>query len=722
MTSRIVRSWATLMLALGLGVVGIALTAAPAAAQITAALGKPLPSPDLQPGTVSVRVVAGSASSPVVGTDVTLLVNNTPRVARTDSAGRAMFPGLPVGATVIAKVTDEDKAEHASEAFEIPGSGGMRVLITTKPWQGGGGAPFAGGGGGMPNPRQMSGEARNEQSDPAGTLTVRVTYDDFKDAPEGVPVALVGYSADDTTSYQVVATDKSGRAQFGDLDRSGGTSYFAMTELPRGGGTDRLTSAPVMLDAQTGVRMILSSEKRDSTAPAIDDFGKSDPQVAAPSGKVRVVLEGIADVTAKVTLVDAATRKVIGEALPEAAPPDPTRVRGGAQFQADDKLPAGTLDVEVAGGPGQTEEPLKDVEIRVIPAASKDPTAGLTSVTGADGTVRMALQVSEPQKAVFTINGRQLVSQPFEISKTGGKLMIRAQWEASGRLAALFDVPETPGQAVYAECAFKNQHYRSMPFQLVEGRGSKVTVYVYPRTLFRFQLEAEVEDELLAVRGRFEVTNYSWAPYRAGPDGLVLAMPAGFKGAVIAETDQAQVSVAPGEGFRLIRPIPPGGHQFHAAFSLPVDAGKVSWALDLPMGAYESQLAIKKTPGISLQLPKDVTSQDQTVAAGTYAVLGPITISPRHSMVMSVSGLPSRPAWRFWVQEIIGILVIAVILAGIGFAMYGRGPGGSAEATAHASAEAQRQRMLDELVELERTGANPKRREQLLSELERLWS
>jgi hypothetical protein len=715
------RGPAVLVLAAALGALGVALAEAPAAAQIAAALGKPLPSPDLPVGTVSVRVVAGSASSPVIGTEVTLVVNDAPRVARTDSAGRATFPGLPVGATVVAKVLDNDKQEHPSEAFPIPDRGGMRVLITTKPWQGGGGAPFAGGAGGMPAPRSLSGEVRAEQSDPAGTVTVRVTYDDFADTPEGVPVVLVGYSADDTISLQVMKSDRAGRVVFGDLDRSGGTSYFAMTELPRNGGTDRLTSGSVVLTAQSGLRMVLSSEKRDSKAPPIDDLGKTDPQVATPAGKVRVALEGVADLTAKVSLVDAETRKILGEVSPEAAPADPSRVQGGAQFAADAKLPAGTLEVEVVGGAGQTEEPLKDVEIRVIPASSKDPNAGVAAVTGADGTVRMALAASEPQKAVFMINGRQLVSQPFEITKSGGRLLIRARWEDGGRPQAMLDAA-TPGQVVYAECTFRNQHYRSLPFQVVEGTGTKITVYVYPRTLFRFQLEGEVEDELFAVRGRFEVTNYSWAPYRAGPDGLVLAMPHGFKGAVIAETDQAEVAVAQGEGFRVIRPIPPGGREFHAAFSLPVDAGKVAWALDLPLGAYESQLAIKKLPGISLQLPPGVNSEDRPTPQGTYALLGPISISPRQSMVLSVGGLPSRPAWSSAVQRLVGLLVVLIMLAGVALAMLSRRSRGAAGAPAQPTGEARRQQLLDELVELERSGVNPQRREQLLVELERLWS
>src|SRR4029079_6261643 len=112
--------------------------------------------------------------------------------------------------------------------------------------------------------------------DPPGTITVRVSYDDLKDTPEGVPVALVGYSADDSISYQVLKTDKAGRAQVTGLDRSSGTSYFAMTEPQSNGGLDRLTSAPMVLESQVGLRLILSSEKRDSKSPPIDDLAKLD--------------------------------------------------------------------------------------------------------------------------------------------------------------------------------------------------------------------------------------------------------------------------------------------------------------------------------------------------------------------------------------------------------------------------------------------------------------
>ncbi|HET9620011.1 MAG TPA: carboxypeptidase-like regulatory domain-containing protein [Kofleriaceae bacterium] len=709
--------------AAGLVIAG-ALADAPAQAQIAAALGKPLPSPDLPVGTVSVRVVAGSAAAPEVGVDVTLLVNDTPRVARTDPAGRATFPGLPAGATVVAKVVDKDQAEHASEPFTVPTDGGTRVMITTKAWQAGagaGGAPFAGGaGGGMPAPRALSGEARGEQQDPAGQLTVRVTYNDFKDTPAGIAVALVGYSADDSVSYQVIKTDKDGRAQFSNLDRSGGTSYFAMTILPRNGHDDRVSSMPVVLESQVGIRMVLSSEKRDSQAERIDDLAKADPQPELPAGKVRVSLEGLADTSSQVTLIDAATKQKLGDAKPQTTAPDPSRVRGGSQFTPDPKLPAGTLDVEVLGGAGQAEEPLKDIQVRVLAANAQDAEGGFASATGTDGTVRIAVPATEPQKAAFVINGKQLVSPPFDISKSGGKLAVRAQWEAAGRPEATFDLGDkvTSGQVVYAEAVFRGNHYRSMPFELLADKGTKISVYAFPRVLFRFQLHSAVDDELLAVQGKFTVMNYSWAPYRGGPDGLVIPLPKGFKGGVVFDPDQNEVSVAAGEGFRIVRPIPPGDRTFHGGFSLPVENGQTSWALDLPLGSYQSQMDMRLTPGMQVHAPANADGEVRTVPQGTFFVFENISIAPRQAMTMTIDGMPSRPAWRSLLSMIVGVLVVVVMVGGVVVALFFRRP---ASEKAVASA-ARRQRLLDELVVLERDGGNPKRREQVLDELEQLWS
>jgi hypothetical protein len=704
-----------------LAIAAAAAVAAPASAQIAAAIGRPLPSPDLPAGTVSVRVVAGTPSSPVEGTDVTLLVNGTPRVARTDSAGRAIFKDLPAGATVQAKAIDADKKETTSESFPLPGDSGVRVMLSTKPWNPGAGMGAAGGA--MPDPINMSGQPRAEQNDPAGSFTVRLTYDDFKDVPENVPVSLVGYRADDSVEVLTKQTDKEGRVTFSGLDRSGATAYFAMAQLPRNGAVDRLESVPVTLDARAGMRLILSSDKRSSTEPPIDELARLDKQDSPPpEGKVRVTLEGLPSED-EITLVAmrAGKRTVIGHAKPQLGAPDPGDVMANAHFEPKADVPAGTVDVQIHGGVNQDDAGMGGVTVRIVKAAGAqkgDFTSAVESKTADNGTVRIAMQASEPLVAMVTINGKELTSKPFELTKSGGLLDVEAHWPGTGKPEAVFDVAPAPGEVLFAETTLavggpKNL-YRSAPFQAVPGKGTHISLFVFPRILFQFSLTSQLDDQYLVVGGRFEVSNNSWAPYVGGKDGLLIPMPKGFGHAQIAEDDQEEVGIADGQGFRVVRPIPPGGRQFHAQFALNVEGGKVNWDMDLPFGVYQSELDLMQVPGMSVQTPPGVSGQVMKAPNGNeFFVLPQISILPKQRMVMTITGLPSDPAWRIWVPRVIGGLVVLVMAGGLGFALFRR--------QQDADRAVRRQQLLDELVELERTNKDKKRREAILAELEALW-
>jgi hypothetical protein len=701
-----------------------ALSTEPALAQPSAAaLGKPLESPDLPAGTVSVKVVDGAPSKPVGGTEVTLLVNGTPRIARTGDDGRAMFKDLAPGAKVQAVVIDPDKKELRSEEFPLPGVG-VKLMLTISPWNpgGGGGAPMMGGGQGMPNPRQMSGEPRPEQADPAGMFTVRLTYDDFKDAPPvGVPVSLVGYHSDDVIDIQTVASDAEGRAQFKGLDRSGATSYFAMTLLPRDGKLERLISTPAVLDARTGVRLILSGEKRTSGAPSVDDLEKFEKQDSPPpAGKVRVILEGGADAGSTVTMVRVG-KGPFGVAKAVDGPPDPSAVQAQADFVTVPAIAAGTVLLTVHGGIGGADKGLEGVTIFVAPAATADTWQGqVDATTGPDGkaTVTVAKELQGPFIGIVTINGKTLRTRPFELAASGGTLEVEAHWPSEGKAQADFDVTPKVDEVYYAETSFRGQVYRSLPFQLVPERGTRVSIFVYPRVLFTFSVTSRLDDKYLAVNGRFDVSNNAWAPYVGGPDGLTIPLPKGFTGGVLAPDDQADVAVEPGEGFRLIRPIPPGQKQFRGAFSLPVSDGNVTWNLDLPFGSFNSGMEVLQVPGMHVETPPDVDGRTMTVPQGTFFVLPQINILPKHSMVMKITGLPQAPAWKRWMPRIIGIVVVLILLVGVGAALFRDKDKEEARAD-------RRQQLLDELVELERGGSSSgkaaKRREQILAELETLW-
>jgi hypothetical protein len=716
-----VASWRFILL---LAIASTAATGTPARAQIAAAIGKPLPSPDLAPGTLSVRVVAGSPSSPVIGTDVTLLVSGTPRIARTDSAGRAHFKDLPAGAQLQAKVVDEDKKEVASETFSLPGDSGARLMLTTRPWNpggamgGGGGAPMAGGA--MPNPRQMSGEPRPEANDAPGTFTVRLTYDDFKDAaPIDVPVALVGYAADNSVTAIVRTTDKEGRAQFTGLDRTGATAYFALTLLPRGTGVDRLISTPAVLDSRGGVRLILSGEKRASSEPNLDDLSRMEKQAGAPpAGKVQITLEGGVEPNSWISLVDAQSKLPVGRAKPSMGTPDPSDVQASVQFTPRSDIPPGSVEVIVHGGADATDGALADVSVKLAPVGS--PGAFKEAQTGDNGRVTMKPDIQGELVATVTINGRPFTTKPFDLSSAGGVLEVEAHWASSGKPQAMFDLVPRPGQIVYAETTMHGNLYRTIPFQPVSDRGTRATLFIFPRLLFTFSLTSRIDDEYLAVNGRFELSNNSWIPYVGGPDGIIVPLPRGFKGGLVAEKDQGDVALEPTQGFRIVRPIAPGRKTWHGAFSLPVEDGKATWALDLPFGAFNSGMEIQQVPGMTVQTPPGVDGRTMTVPQGTFFVLPQISILPRQSMVMSIAGLPAAPAWRVWLPRIAGVLVVLLVLAGIAFALFRTGP---TEAST-AERTARRRKLLDELVELEKDGQggkSGKRKERILAELEKLW-
>ena len=714
-----------------LALAAVVLPPRPVLAQPAFAIGHPLPDGKLPTGTVSVRVVAGSTSSPAVGATVTLLINGEPREARTDAAGRATFAGITASATVQAKVNDADGKEVTSDAFPVPEEGGVRVMLTTKPFQGMGGMPGAEAGGppaGMPEARAMSGQPRPERSDPPGTYTVRVTYNDLTikegkptdpNPPVGVPVSLVAYGADDSITVVTKPTGSDGHVTFSDLDQSGATAYFTLTTLPRGAGHDRLIAVPAVLDSQAGARVVLSGDKRDATTPPIDDYTKLIPQdtEATPPGKVRVSLDGVpVDPNTVVTLYDASTGKPVGVQTTHEGAPDPTQVRAQADFDPKGGQPAGTLVVEVKGG-SASPAPMAGVTIQMVSADTETPVDG-AGTTGPDGKVTITTTAKGNLKAVLVINGKQMASDVMDLTTSGGKLDVTAMWSARGKAEATFDVTPAPGQVLFAETTMSKQQFRSLPFQIVSEVGTHASVYVYPRTLFTFSVHSFIEDQLLAVQGTFEVTNYSWAPFRTSADGLVIKLPAGHKGGIIAPQDQGDVSVAQGEGFRIMRPIPPGGRKFRAGFSLPVEDGAVSWKFDLPFGTWQSNMEIRQNEGMRVKLPQGVVGETRTASTGEpWFVVDNFTVERGQSLVIGIEGLPAEAAWKVWVPRVVGVLVMLLLLGGIAFALDRK-----TAPSPKADNEARRAKLLEELVDLDRDGREEtRRRAQIVDELERLW-
>ncbi len=586
----------------------------------------------------------------------------------------------------------------------------------------------------MPSPRQRSGQPIPWPGSAPDTLQLTLYRDDMADPapPADQSVYLVSYSADEKIVVTRQQTDARGKTVFSGLDVSGGTSYFVMTLLPRGAVYERLLAGPLVMPGQTGVALALSGEKSLSTAPAVDDLltVQRVEGAAPPAGQVSVELQGGPPAEGTVTLHDAATGAQLAAAPYGAAAPDADNVTGTSMFAARPSAAPGSLELLVLGPDG---EPYGDAEVAVVPASFQgSPFLGesqalavkpVLAKSSATGAIVLANLGTGSLVAVIRVSGKELRSDPFDLSKQGGAVGFQTHWSRAWPRASVDASSQPPGKVVYAQTEVGGKRYRSLPFQLAPDRGARTMVLVLPRVMFHFSLTSSFEEDYLALRGRLTLNNSSWFPYRETEDGLMLPLPRGFKGAQVTEQDSADVSPVPGEGLRFLRPLSPGTRTIIAGWSMPARDGQVQWDLPLPYGAFQSGMEIMQFPGLTVDLPAGVKGETAKVAKGSFFVLPEITILPNQRMVMTIRGLPAVPAWKIQAPRVVGVLVLLVLLGGIAVVARKSKRGTSAddrEQTAQAARTAEIDQLLEELVGLEGSD-DQARRDEIMARLEKLW-
>ena len=103
----------------------------------TQMLGRPLPSPELPIGTVTVKVIGASISDRLVGVTVRLMSHAPSGIKEiaavsTGPDGRARFDNLSRKRTYVAHISAGDsKKPIVSHVFQLPESGGVRLLLST---------------------------------------------------------------------------------------------------------------------------------------------------------------------------------------------------------------------------------------------------------------------------------------------------------------------------------------------------------------------------------------------------------------------------------------------------------------------------------------------------------------------------------------------------------------------------------------------------------------
>ncbi|WP_428268057.1 hypothetical protein [Haliangium sp.] len=702
--------------------------AGPASAQMGDALGVPLPMSDMDPGTVSVRVVDGALSKPVVGIDVQLVSpDGGARTARTDAEGRATFVKLQSGKRYKARVVTEDERSPdgsglkntESQEFAVPSSGGLRLLISTSPWQGGDGPAMpAGPAAGMPDPRQMSGISRPQQGDPPGQLTIRVVRGQMSDNVPDHPVELIGYGSDGSITRLSQRTDAGGRAVFSDLV-SDKVAYYALTVLPRQVGAttvyDRLRSSAIMMPPQVGMRLMLAGEVATSGKPAVEDLERDRPGLGQPdAGQAVVEIFGQIGSVRALSLfevTDGAPRQVAQARITAGRP---TQVQGevGAG-EPQNGMAGGTLAVSVARAAGQRSVPVAGTEVVVEPVDAEPTAAPVSQLTSNGGlAVFTGLAPGGQYRVVARVHGTPIMGAPFTLPDSGGlRVEVSVAWRDPAGGQALFDDLSTdPGVVYYAAAESGAQRFTSIPFQPSADRGSRVPMMVLDglknQVTFSFHNEGKVDDAYLGFWTQMTIRNYDNAPWDPGLDGLLIPLPEGFIGGVVGEQWTHRVSVDPDQGFIWRGSVPPGGVQFEGGFSVPIVDGQANYDMALPMGTMNSLLLLQSTPGMKLDLPSDVAQRTWNAPNGDpYRVIQNIFINPGRRMVMTVRNLPQRPAWEGHVKVAVGIVVLALLAWGFGGAYLSRrrakAHAGGGRAAERRSLEQHRRKLLDDLAALE---------------------
>jgi hypothetical protein len=579
-----------------------------------------------------------------------------------------------------------------------------------------------GGGGGddlppmMKNPRQISGQARPEQGDPARQLTVRLVQgpmrrredigDVVSDFPSDAIVHLVGVDKTGAVTVQSHVVDKGGRAVFGGLAGDGSVSYYALTLLARDGAVDRVESRPIMMPPEVGMRMLLAGHGVKSGKPPADDvLGDDASDDVPPAGEVTVDLDGQTDDVESVELVQAGVGKPVATAKPT---PSKTVVRPRGRVKspvADTALRDGAIDVHVLRkGKGVGEIAIALLKVEPAPAKpdGKPAPAGEEIATGkTDGEGRAVLSaVAGAQKVKLRalVHGRALESPPFDApTKAGVRVDVEVDWQEVESLRATFTGVAVGADKVYvARAVGVDRPSLSPPFQLTDARGVATQVIVYPGVLLGFHGGTQLDDDKLWFEVQFTVLNPSAVPYDTGAGGLRIPLPKGFIGASVQDEMTSRVKVDGDKGLVWRGAVPPGQKSFIAQFALPTEGGDVHFDLDLPIGAVQSQMVLEDIAGMRLETPAGVDRETRSQQGKKFILLGGIERRPGEQLSFRIAGLPQAPSWRAWLRRGAGLIVLGLLAWAI--VAIARGRSGKTRAE---ELEAEREELLQALTQLE---------------------
>ena len=362
---------------------------------------------------------------------------------------------------------------------------------------------------------------------------------------------------------------------------------------------------------------------------------------------------------------------------------DPKQMAGIPRPEPAD--PAGTVTVRVIRGELANRVLKHPVELLVN---GKPQTVS----TDEEGRARFEkLPAGASLKAVTTVDGERLESQPFETPVQGGirVMLVATDKEKEARTAAEASAPPSSGPVVL-------------------GGDSRI--------------ELHPGDEAVDIFYFLEIMNNARTPVNP-PVPFDFEMPEGSGNATLLEGSTPK-ALATGSHVRINGPFPPGVTQLVAASRIRVQSGSVEIKQVFPANVEQLMVLVKKVGGTRLISSQIDRQQDMPLSGQRVIAAVGGAVPAGTPIALTLADLPHHSPWP---RDIALGIVVAMVLAGVAFARGSQAP--TDEHVERQRLVARREKLFQDLVKLENDHKNGRgnpsryssRREELIAALERVY-
>jgi hypothetical protein len=309
--------------------------------------------------------------------------------------------------------------------------------------------------------------------------------------------------------------------------------------------------------------------------------------------------------------------------------PDLRRMAGQPLPSGD--LPAGSISVRVV-----RQTIANNVSGVVVELVSGDGAIGgaVAKSLTTDGSGRAVFPdapAGATLRAVTTVDGERLVSQPFSVPTSGGLRILLA--------AGLGAAAGPSGEAASAAPA-----QPAAPGSIVLGGQSRMVLELAEGSIEVFCLV-----DVLNPAGH--------AVTLTSP--IVFEAPAGATNATLLEGSSPLARVE-GSHATIAGPLPAGTTSLQFAYRVPIQGPALRVRQVLPLAATQLTVIVRKMGDLSVTLASERARRDAPIEGRTYLVLNSGAVAAGGAVELGLEGLPSHPRWPRYLALGLAALVVAI--------------------------------------------------------------